>query len=213
MQGLTRRQKALLKQAQLMQLQLAVARVLVPWTTAERTSLCRQRRLAKRVASSQPVQRTVLMSRPRVAQLRELALQAARLLSQMVAPRLSSRPIALLAFAARVQVRARISDGESRTAAGHQAAVVKAWHSARALIALGTVAPQRKWRTRGLHKAAERSSSALHAPHVCPQQYSFGHSCPPLLCGTARVPFNYNSVTRARSLLALFSRVNRCPRG
>jgi hypothetical protein len=117
------------------------------------------------------------------------------------------------ASAARAQVQ--VSDGESGMAEGHQAAVVAAWRSERAPIALGKAAPRTGWRSRSRHTATERGSSALQAPrarqapHVCPQQYSFGHSRPTLLCGTARVPFDYNSVTLARSLLAPHTRVNR----
>ncbi|MGA7841139.1 MAG: hypothetical protein WCA34_09490 [Candidatus Acidiferrales bacterium] len=123
---------------------------------------------ATRAAYWQPVLGT---TRPR-----DLALQAARLPSRMVAPHLSSRPIASQAFAA--QERARVSysfalapglvlDGESGTAEDHQAAVVvAAWRSARVPIVLGKVAPQTGWRSPGLHKAAERSSTALHAPRA-----------------------------------------------
>lgn len=150
-------------------------------------------RLATRAAYWQPVLGIVLMTRPR-----DLALQAARLPSRLVAPHLSSRPIASQAFAAQEPARVSYSfalapglvlDGESAKAGDHQAAVAEAWRSARVPIVLGKVAPQTGWRAPGLHKAAERSSTALHAPraqqspHVCPQWYSFGHSCLPLLCG------------------------------
>src|SRR5271155_493550 len=100
-------------------------------------------------------------------------------------------------------------------AAGHPA-LREARHSARVPIGLGRGAPPTELRTQKTCKTSERSTTSpnardvRHAPHIFPQRYSIGHSCPPLLCGT-RVfrSFTPQSLLHA-SVLATCTRVNRC---
>src|SRR5271168_1786029 len=99
-------------------------------------------------------------------------------------------------------------------AAGHPALPV-ARHSARAPIGLGRGAPPTELCTPKMRKTPVRSTIAphaddvRHAPHIFAQRYSFGHSCPPLLCGTRVFRSFTPQLLLHASLLAPLTRVNR----